>query len=114
MDAAIHARRDLARASRRRARRGGRARLGDLMIRIAVVGTGYVGLVTGACLADFGNRVRCVDVDEAKIARLSAGEIPFFEPGLEELVERNRNQKRLTFATDLAEAAQWAEVIFIT
>jgi UDPglucose 6-dehydrogenase len=59
------------------------------MIRVAVVGTGYVGLVTGACLADFGNEVRCVDVDAAKIARLGRGEIPFFEPGLEELVERN-------------------------
>jgi len=53
------------------------------MIRVAVVGTGYVGLVTGACLADFGNEVRCVDLDAPKIVRLSNGEIPFFEPGLE-------------------------------
>jgi len=78
------------------------------------VGTGYVGLVTGACLADFGNAVRCVDVDAAKIARLSGGEIPFFEPGLEELVARNREAERLAFDTDLAAATRWADVIFIT
>jgi UDPglucose 6-dehydrogenase len=84
------------------------------MIRVAVVGTGYVGLVTGACLADFGNEVRCVDVDAAKIARLAAGAIPFFEPGLEELVERNAQAGRLTFDVDLAAAARWAEVIMIT
>ena len=84
------------------------------MSRIAVVGTGYVGLVTGACLADFGNTVRCIDVDAAKIARLSAGEIPFYEPGLEELVARTSQSGRLLFQTDLADAARWAEVIFIT
>ena len=84
------------------------------MSRIAVVGTGYVGLVTGACLADFGNTVRCIDVDAAKIARLTAGEIPFYEPGLEELVARTAQSGRLLFQTDLADAARWAEVIFIT
>jgi UDPglucose 6-dehydrogenase len=84
------------------------------MIRVAVVGTGYVGLVTGACLADFGNEVRCVDVDAAKINRLDAGEIPFFEPGLEELVGRNAQAGRLSFTVDLAAAARWADVIFIT
>ncbi len=84
------------------------------MSRIAVVGTGYVGLVTGACLADFGNTVRCIDVDAAKIARLTAGEIPFYEPGLEELVARSLQSGRLHFHTDLAEAARWAELIFIT
>ena len=84
------------------------------MIRVAVVGTGYVGLVTGACLADFGNEVRCIDVDAAKIARLAQGEIPFFEPGLEELVERNALAGRLAFDTDLTAATRWAEVIFIT
>ncbi len=84
------------------------------MSRIAVVGTGYVGLVTGACLADFGNTVRCIDVDAAKIARLTAGEIPFYEPGLEELVARASQSGRLLFQTDLADAARWAEVIFIT
>jgi UDPglucose 6-dehydrogenase len=84
------------------------------MIKVAVVGTGYVGLVTGACLADFGNEVHCIDVDAGKIARLNAGEIPFYEPGLEELVARNRQAGRMTFATDLSEAARWADVIFIT
>ena len=84
------------------------------MIRVAVVGTGYVGLVTGACLADFGNEVVCLDVDASKIARLSRGEIPFFEPGLEELVGRNAQARRLSFDTDLARATRWAELIFIT
>ncbi len=84
------------------------------MSRIAVVGTGYVGLVTGACLADFGNTVRCIDVDAAKIARLVAGQIPFYEPGLEELVARTSASGRLVFQTDLAEAARWAEIVFIT
>jgi len=84
------------------------------MIRVCVVGTGYVGLVTGACLADFGNAVHCIDVDAAKIARLTKGEIPFFEPGLGELVRRNVAAERLAFGTDLAEATRWAEVIFIT
>jgi UDPglucose 6-dehydrogenase len=84
------------------------------MIRVAVVGTGYVGLVTGACLADFGNEVLCLDVDASKIARLKNGEIPFFEPGLEELVGRNAQAGRLKFDVDLAAATRWAEVIFIT
>ncbi|MGH7726481.1 MAG: UDP-glucose dehydrogenase family protein [Candidatus Eiseniibacteriota bacterium] len=84
------------------------------MSRIVVVGTGYVGLVTGACLADFGNEVRCVDADASKIARLERGDVPFFEPGLEELVARHRESGRLRFGTSLADAAQWAEAIFIT
>jgi UDPglucose 6-dehydrogenase len=84
------------------------------MSRIAVVGTGYVGLVTGACLADFGNSVRCVDVDAEKIASLARGTIPFYEPGLEELVARSAQNGRLSFVTDLADAARWAEAIFIT
>ncbi len=84
------------------------------MSRITVVGTGYVGLVTGACLADFGNDVRCIDVDASKIERLARGEIPFFEPGLEELVARNYKAERLAFGTDLTAATRWADAVFIT
>jgi len=82
------------------------------MIRIAVVGTGYVGLVTGACLADFGNRVVCVDVDRGKIDQLLRGEIPFYEPGLKELVDRNRGNGRLRFDHDVAAAVRAAPVVF--
>jgi UDPglucose 6-dehydrogenase len=80
---------------------------------ICVVGTGYVGLVTGACLADFGINVTCVDKDEDKIARLLDGEIPIYEPGLDALVEKNAKAGRLQFATDLAPAIQHALAIFI-
>jgi UDPglucose 6-dehydrogenase len=80
---------------------------------ICVVGTGYVGLVTGACFAEFGNRVTCVDKDEAKIGRLLAGEIPIFEPGLDEIVARNVKAQRLFFATDLPKAVQESLVVFI-
>ena len=69
-------------------------------MRITIFGSGYVGLVTGACLADAGNEVVCVDVDEARIARLNAGEVPIHEPGLEDLIRRNREQGRLSFTTD--------------
>ncbi len=71
-------------------------------MKIAVVGTGYVGLVTGTCFADSGNDVTCVDIDKAKIDALNRGEIPIYEPGLAELVEHNVEAKRLTFTTDLA------------
>jgi UDPglucose 6-dehydrogenase len=81
---------------------------------ITVVGTGYVGLVTGACLADFGQRVTCVDSDAGKIGRLRSGEIPFFEPGLPELVERNVNEGRLAFGTSLEAAMAHTDVVFIT
>ena len=81
---------------------------------ITVVGTGYVGLVSGACMADFGNQVTCVDADLSKIERLSRHEIPFFEPGLVELVRRNVEEGRLKFARDLGKAVQSSEVIFIT
>jgi UDPglucose 6-dehydrogenase len=73
-------------------------------MQIVVVGTGYVGLVTGACLAEMGNRVACVDVDAEKVARLRAGAIPIHEPGLDVLVRRNLAEKRLSFSTSLAEA----------
>ncbi len=80
---------------------------------ICVVGTGYVGLVTGACLADFGISVTCVDNDEAKVAKLLDGEIPIYEPGLDSLVEKNAKAGRLHFATELAPAIQNALAIFI-
>ncbi len=80
---------------------------------IGVVGTGYVGLVVGACLAENGNFVACVDNDDQKIQRLRAGEIPIYEPGLNEMVPRNVAEERLRFTTDLAEAVRQSEVIFI-
>ena len=82
-------------------------------MKIAVIGSGYVGLVVGTCFADTGNKVYCVDVDEKKIARLQAGEVPIFEPGLEELIQRNVQEGRLTFSTDVATAIKKAAVIFI-
>lgn len=84
------------------------------MYSITVVGTGYVGLVSGACLADFGNRVTCVDADAGKIERLRALEMPFFEPGLPELVARNVQEGRLKFASDLVTALKGSQVVFIT
>ena len=83
------------------------------MRKICMVGTGYVGLVTGACLADFGNQVTCVDVDEGKITSLNQGQIPFYEPGLRELVERNKTKGRLTFTTELNQTIQDSEIVFI-
>jgi UDPglucose 6-dehydrogenase len=80
---------------------------------IAVIGTGYVGLVAGACLAETGNSVACVDVDAQKVERLRRGEIPIFEPGLDEIVERNYEDGRLSFTTDIAAAVSAAEVVFI-
>jgi len=80
---------------------------------VTVIGTGYVGLVTGACLADAGNSVFCLDVDENKIARLSQGEIPIFEPGLEPVVKRNREAGRLRFSTDVAASVAHGELQLI-
>ena len=80
---------------------------------VTVIGTGYVGLVTGACLADAGNQVLCVDVDEKKISRLNAGNIPIFEPGLEPIVRRNREAGRLNFSTDIAASVAHAELQLI-
>ena len=80
---------------------------------VAVVGSGYVGLVAGACLAETGNDVICVDKDADKIARLQRNEIPIYEPGLEPMVQRNQAEGRLTFTTDIAAAVKSARVIFI-
>lgn len=82
-------------------------------MKIAVVGTGYVGLVVGACLAETGNDVTCVDKDDAKIRALGEGRIPIYEPGLEELVKRGRAEGRLTFTTELDPAVKASNVVFI-
>jgi UDPglucose 6-dehydrogenase len=82
-------------------------------MRVAMIGTGYVGLVSGACFADFGHTVACVDKDASKIAALTRGEIPIHEPGLDELVARNSDANRLTFATDLPAAVRGADAVFI-
>ena len=82
-------------------------------MKITVAGTGYVGLVSGACLAEMGNDVLCVDVDEQKVARLSRGEIPIHEPGLEALVERNVAAKRLHFTSDVEEGVRFGTIQFI-
>ena len=82
-------------------------------MRIGVVGTGYVGLVTGTCFADSGNTVTCLDIDAAKIERLVRGEIPIYEPGLEEMVVRNAKAGRLRFTTDTAAAVSAAQVVFL-
>ena len=82
-------------------------------MKIAMVGSGYVGLVSGACFADFGHEIVCIDKDPGKIARLQAGEMPIYEPGLEELVRRNAQGGRLAFTTDLAAGIAGAGAIFI-
>ena len=82
-------------------------------MRVAMIGTGYVGLVSGACFSEFGHDVTCVDMDKSKIERLNKGEIPIYEPGLDRLVESNAHAGRLHFTTDLAAAVAGAEVVFI-
>ena len=82
-------------------------------MKVTLFGTGYVGLVTGTCFAERGNDVLCVDVDAAKVASLSDGEVPIFEPGLEDMVQRNVAAKRLSFTTDANQGVQHGEVIFI-
>src|SRR5215216_3128893 len=82
-------------------------------MRITVVGTGYVGLVTGTCLAETGNTVTCVDIDENKVTRLKEGKMPIYEPGLEKLFERNIKEERLYFTTNLAEGIKEAQFIFL-
>ncbi len=80
---------------------------------IAIIGTGYVGLVTGTCFAETGNNVTCIDIDEKKISSLKEGKSPIYEPGLDVLLERNIKEKRLQFTTDLAEGIKQAKVIFL-
>ncbi|UWQ56496.1 UDP-glucose/GDP-mannose dehydrogenase family protein (plasmid) [Leisingera caerulea] len=82
-------------------------------MRIAMIGTGYVGLVSGVCFSDFGHDVVCVDKDARKIARLQAGEVPIYEPGLDQLMEKNVKAGRLSFTDDLAAAVDGAEAVFI-
>jgi len=82
-------------------------------MKVGVIGSGYVGLVAGACLAESGNDVVCADIDEGKIGRLNGGEIPIYEPGLEPLIERNLEAGRLTFTTDVPAAVKASHIIFI-
>src|SRR5262245_34017433 len=82
-------------------------------MRVAMIGSGYVGLVSGACFADFGHTVCCIDKDPSKIERLQRGEIPIFEPGLDVLVANNVDEGRLTFTTDAAEGVRGADAVFI-
>ena len=82
-------------------------------MKIAVVGTGYVGLVTGTCFAETGNTVICVDIDRTKVEKLASGKITIYEPGLELLFERNLKQGRLLFTTNLEEGIKDAKIIFL-
>src|SRR5437763_11152652 len=82
-------------------------------MRIAMIGTGYVGLVSGACFSEFGVTVTCVDKDAGKIERLSRGEMPIYEPGLDQLVASNKAAGRLNFTTDLKSAVSGADAVFI-
>ena len=82
-------------------------------MKICIIGTGYVGLVSGVCFADLGNIVHCVDIDIEKINKLNQGSIPIYEPGLEEMVKRNYEDKRLIFTTDLKKAVTYSDIIFI-
>jgi UDPglucose 6-dehydrogenase len=86
---------------------------GEILMRVAMIGAGYVGLVSGACFADFGHNVCCVDKDPGKISALKKGDIPIFEPGLADLVANNVREGRLSFTTDLPEAVKNAEAVFI-
>src|SRR5690606_10723672 len=80
---------------------------------IAIIGTGYVGLVTGTCFAEMGNDVICVDIDERKVEMLCRGELPIYEPDLDVYLHRNLREERLVFTTELAKAVKQSEVIFL-
>src|SRR5689334_12320268 len=82
-------------------------------MRVTMIGSGYVGLVSGACFADFGHTVTCVDTDAAKVDALRRGVMPIYEPGLDDLVAENVAQGRLSFTTDLAEGLAGADAVFI-
>ena len=82
-------------------------------MKISVIGTGYVGLVTGTCFAESGNQVVCMDIDERKIEMLNEGKVPIYEPGLEELIKRNTEHARLSFTTDMAAAVRSSDIVFI-
>ncbi|MCB1757927.1 MAG: UDP-glucose/GDP-mannose dehydrogenase family protein, partial [Gammaproteobacteria bacterium] len=82
-------------------------------MKVTVYGSGYVGLVTGSLLADVGNDVLCVDIDEAKVASLKKGVVPIFEPGLDNVIKRNVESKRLDFTTDMSRAVAHSEMQFI-
>lgn len=82
-------------------------------MKIAIIGTGYVGLVSGTCFSEFGHEVICIDKDSDKISELQAGRVPIYEPGLESLVRKNVEEKRLQFDTDIAAAVPWADTLFI-
>src|SRR5690606_19543687 len=88
-------------------------RKGLALMRLTIIGTGYVGLVTGTCLADCGNHVCCLDIDENKIRSLRAGKCTIYEPGLEELMVQNIRAGRLSFTTDAAEAIRHGKLIFL-
>ena len=82
-------------------------------MQVAIIGTGYVGLVSGACFSEFGIKVICVDKDQDKIALIKNGEIPIYEPGLEDLVEKNASVGRLSFTTDLCAAVKSSDAVFV-
>ena len=82
-------------------------------MKLCMIGTGYVGLVTGTCFSDLGNDVICADIDKKKINLLNSGVIPIYEPGLNELIKKNFNQKRLSFTTNISSAIKKSDIIFI-
>ena len=82
-------------------------------MKICIIGSGYVGLVSGACFSDLGNTVTCVDINRETIEKLKKGIVPIYEPGLQELVERNLKKKRLLFSTNISSSIKKSDIIFI-